>query len=494
MIKKKNIDRIEIFHILLLVVGAVTFAASACFSSVWFDEAYTVGAVSNGFRDMIRGLTYDVHPHLYYIVLKLWSFIFGNSVIALRMFSAVFGVAAASIGYTHIRKDFGEEVGFWFSFLMIFSFSTLKYATQVRMYTFGIYLLALTAVYAWRYINGKSRKDRTLFLVFSILSAYTHYFAFFIVSMLNVFTLVRAIISDNRAENLKSWSFDALIQFGGYSVGLAVFIYQITLGGAYWITVEYPDVIFDTVVHTFTAAPLSEEFESGSLIYNLIGIVLTAVYAATFGKLAFRYKNEKSEYKAPFMSMSLCIALFIFMLVFAVIRPIYYQRYSVLFTGFLVFSAAFLLTKAKIKLVKAFVAIILVVCFLVAAIPFWKDNFSADNEPFAEQIGIREGDILIGDNTHYLVCTIEMPNNSFVFYNWDNWPVEKAYTLFGDNLSVKDDLSEFSEHEGRIWVCGEKTTEFFDNCENAEFISEKQTHADYYNYNLTFRLYEIKAK
>ncbi|MBR4278891.1 MAG: glycosyltransferase family 39 protein [Clostridia bacterium] len=159
----------RILHFAVIFIGAVLYISSAFFDSVWFDEAYTVGAVSKTLPEMIYLLAYDVHPHLYYVLLKVYSLIFGNSVITLRMFSVIFAIASTILGYTHIRKDFGEKAGFWFSFLLVFSFSTLKYALQIRMYTLAIFLLTLTAVYAYRYIKNGDKLSRVLYLAFSIL-------------------------------------------------------------------------------------------------------------------------------------------------------------------------------------------------------------------------------------------------------------------------------------------------------------------------------------
>ncbi|MBQ3230462.1 MAG: glycosyltransferase family 39 protein [Clostridia bacterium] len=487
----RNARLLRAFHIAVIALSAVVYIGSALFEGIWFDEAYTVGAVSNDMGYMIKYLTYDVHPHLYYMVLKIWSYVFGNSVIALRMFSAVFGVACVALGYTHIRRDFGNEVGFWFSFLLLFSFSTLKYALQIRMYTFAIFLLTLTALYAWRSKNGGGRKERALFLIFSVLSAYTHYFAFFIVAMINVFTLIGAIASDDKKKALNSWFFDAFIQFASYAAGLAVFLFQISLGGADWIRLEFPNVIYDTVIHFFTGAPLLDDFAFGSSLYNAIGVVLTIIFAETFIRLRFLFKTEKEKYRAPFLSYAVCMAVFGFTVAVSFFRPIYYARYAICFSGFLFFSAAFLLACSK-KIIKTVAAIVLVVCFLFSAVPFWQENYSENNLSYDEQLDVQEGDIFVADDFHSFVCTVEFPEHRVVFYNLWGWPVDKTYRLFGDNVEIMQDISELNEHSGRIWTCGAAAFEYFDKLENATFVCEKRTHTDYYNYDLTFRLYEIE--
>lgn len=478
----------RILHFAVIFIGAALYISSALFDSVWFDEAYTVGAVSKSLPEMIYLLTYDVHPHLYYILLKVYSLIFGNSVITLRMFSVIFAIASTILGYTHIRKDFGEKAGFWFSFLLVFSFSTLKYALQIRMYTLAIFLLTLTAVYAYRYIKNGDKLSRALYLAFSILSAYTHYFAFFIVAMINVFTLVRAI----KSKSVKKWSLDAVIQFGGYSVGLAVFIFQISLGGADWITISYPDVLYDAAGHLFFGDVISESINRESVLYHAIGISLVLLAVGITALIALRYKRNKDEYFPVFFSWVVMLAVLAFVLAVSVFREIFYIRYAVCFTPFIVFSVGFLISKAKLP-IKAVTAVILIVCFVFAAIPMYRENFSENNIPYSEQLDVREGDIFILDNFHAYVCTIEFPENEVIYNNLWGWPIDETYALFGKKSVVSRDISEYDGHVGRVWTCGDATIEHFDKLENAEFIEEKWVHSDYYNYNLYFRLYEVKA-
>ena len=107
-------------HIALIAVGAAVFTAFAFHKNIWFDEAYTIGLVSHGFSEILKIHTADVHPFLYYVLLKTFTLVFGSSLLSLRMFSVVGAVLFSSLGLTHIRRDHGEKVGFFFSFFAHF--------------------------------------------------------------------------------------------------------------------------------------------------------------------------------------------------------------------------------------------------------------------------------------------------------------------------------------------------------------------------------------
>lgn len=491
-----NTRLVRVLHILVILFGGIIFFGNALVNGVWFDEAFTVAAVKNDIGDMIYRLSFDVHPHLYYVVLKIWSYVFGDSIIVLRLFSVVFAVLIPLLGYTHIRKDFGEKVGFWFSFITVFSFALLKYALQIRMYTFGIFLLTLTGVYLWRYINYQTKKDRALFLVFSILSAYTHYFAFFLVAMMNAFMLIDAI----KTSNVKTWVKNAIIQVSAYLPALFVFVFQITLNGANWIQVIYPDVLFDTVLHPFIGIQLPFYLERGSFAFYAVGITAVSLFVLIYSVLFIGYKNKKEGYKAPFFAISLCFALFVFVIIVSIFRPIYHQRYSVLFTPFWVFAFSFLFSKINLKWVKTAIAIILVVCFVMFAIPFWKQNYEVKDKTYSDMINPDEADFIVTNDFHSFVYLINFEVTDVIFYNLWGWSIEDAYSIFGEHLSFSQDLSELESFSGRVWATGKEAIEYFDGLENATVINEKQYFPNYYDemnnfekYIVTFRLYEIKA-
>lgn len=57
--------------------------------SLWFDEGYTVMVERLPFADMMHWLAVDAHPPLYYLLLRVWMAVFGDSFAAMRALSAV---------------------------------------------------------------------------------------------------------------------------------------------------------------------------------------------------------------------------------------------------------------------------------------------------------------------------------------------------------------------------------------------------------------------
>lgn len=79
-------------------------------TNLWFDESYSVAIAKHSITDIWNITGNDVHPALYYWMLHLLFLIFGNNIIVYRIFSAIAVAILGILGYTHIRKDFGDKV------------------------------------------------------------------------------------------------------------------------------------------------------------------------------------------------------------------------------------------------------------------------------------------------------------------------------------------------------------------------------------------------
>ena len=107
--KIKNIT-LKQWHIALIVFGIIFVSLGAFHNNLWFDEAYSVAIARQSFGEIWTIGGHDVHPVLYYWILRIINLIAGQSIMAYRIASVVPIAAIIFLGYTHIRKDFGEKV------------------------------------------------------------------------------------------------------------------------------------------------------------------------------------------------------------------------------------------------------------------------------------------------------------------------------------------------------------------------------------------------
>lgn len=482
--------KIKILHIIMLLIG-ITFLASGAFhSSIWFDESYTVGLIKHNLIDLCKIATYDVHPHLYYILLKLFTYIFGSSIISLRLFSVLGAALLALLGYTHIRRDFGDKTGFWFSFFVLLMPSTFKYALQIRMYTWAPLFVTLAAIYVYRMIveEKNNTKNTILFVIFSIMAAYSHYYALIAVSIINLILLVYYNVSKC---NLKKWFLMAIIQLGIYFPGLYVFFVQASSGGASWITVRYPNILFDTISFHFLGVPQTDiSVKSPIYIISLcIGICIYVLFVFLFIRMR---KDHKEDTKPVALALLIYFGVIVFFLLVSIFRPIYFVRYSIVSYGLLLFSFAYLLARCNRAYIKIIIVVLMIGISGVRSIPIYEKNYDISNTQIDDYLetNIQDGDIFVFDDISAFAISVNYQNVPTYFYNVWNWNVEKAYQAFGKNVVITRNLDELQNYNGRIWVFGKdsaykKIMSYFGTKEISDQNIKYRYNSDESNINVT---------
>ncbi|MBI3559336.1 glycosyltransferase family 39 protein, partial [Candidatus Gottesmanbacteria bacterium] len=148
-----------IFFILLLGLGLRLINLN---QSLWLDEAISFLAVKNyNFFDIITKFSPgDVHPPLYYLILKFWTNFFGFSEIALRFPSVIAGVLAVFVIY-----KIGGKVPALF---LAVNPLAIYYSQEARMYSLAMLLVLLAVSF---FLKGK----KLWFIIFLALAFYTDY-------------------------------------------------------------------------------------------------------------------------------------------------------------------------------------------------------------------------------------------------------------------------------------------------------------------------------
>ena len=182
------------WHIAVIVIGIIFVSLGAFHSNLWFDESYSVGLARHTFGEIWSIGGHDVHPILYYWMLRIVYLMTGGTIMAYRIFSVIPIAIMIILGYTHIRKDFGEKTGFIFSFLSAFLPEMAQYAIEIRMYSWAILAVTILALYAYRLTKEDNTKNWIIFGLSSLASIYLHYYGLMAAGLINVFLLIYLIV------------------------------------------------------------------------------------------------------------------------------------------------------------------------------------------------------------------------------------------------------------------------------------------------------------
>ena len=125
---------------LLLLATALRFYKLDA-QSLWYDEGNSARIAERSVQLIIAGAAGDIHPPLYYLILKFWRSVFGSSEFGLRSLSAMCGVLLVLFTFLMGRTWCNVRVGFIAAFLVCISPFSIYYSQETRMY-------ALLAVWA----------------------------------------------------------------------------------------------------------------------------------------------------------------------------------------------------------------------------------------------------------------------------------------------------------------------------------------------------------
>jgi uncharacterized membrane protein len=169
--------------IAVLILGLAVFLTvtfiNAPRASIWFDEAFSAYITQFNFLDIARYTASDVHPPLYYWILKLWTGLFGTTDLGYRSLSIVFGAGAITTAFFLTRKLFGRKVSWVTLLFLVVSPMIIRYSDEARMYTLAA-LIVMAATYVL--IKANETKSRKLWILYGVLVSlgmWTHYFTAF---------------------------------------------------------------------------------------------------------------------------------------------------------------------------------------------------------------------------------------------------------------------------------------------------------------------------
>lgn len=164
-------------------------------SCLWFDEIFSVHAAEHDWQGIFSFVSQDlIHPPLFYVLLKIWIFIEGESLFYLRLFPVIFSIVSL-VPFYYLCRQLKLEAPVIIVALAFFTFNgaLIKYSQEVRMYSV---LLCLSLFSIWLFVRFLDLgKNIWILTIINVLLVYTHYFGWLI-----VFTQILAILYFQRIK------------------------------------------------------------------------------------------------------------------------------------------------------------------------------------------------------------------------------------------------------------------------------------------------------
>ncbi|MBI4101108.1 glycosyltransferase family 39 protein [Candidatus Microgenomates bacterium] len=242
----------------LLSVAAVLQLVNITKWSIWHDEAFTIMLIDYDWSEILRRTALDVHPPLYYLVLKAWTSVFGSSLLAARSLSVLATLLLMLVMYFLVKRLFDVWAARLSLFFMVIGPFIIRYAQEARMYAIAALLVA-AATYLLVVALDKNNKWYLYgYALVMALAIYTHYYTLFMVPVYWLYILSRTKFRARpRAKtinlfNIHWWGANSLILVL-LAPWLPKAIKQFTsIQGAFWIPPVDYTTGFDTLVNFLT--------------------------------------------------------------------------------------------------------------------------------------------------------------------------------------------------------------------------------------------------
>ncbi|MBE5852724.1 MAG: hypothetical protein E7299_07225 [Lachnospiraceae bacterium] len=417
-----------------LIAGIVSIIVSIPLMSnaIDLDEAYSIHLVRQSVKEIIQGTAADVHPPLYYLILKLTSFMGNEEVYKYRFLTLVATyLNLLWIGATKVRKIFGNRVACIYILWFGLNYCTVERTVSLRMYSWAAFFVTAVAIYLYEYYLTEKYSDFAIGIMMTLGAMYTHYYAIIAVVITWLIMLIATIfIKKNEAGKV---IIGGIIVTIGYMPWMGSLLSQSTkVSENYWIQ------NFSWKEWALTPIELMESSLDG------IGMALYVLLIAIF-IVAIVNKNYVAGCAlVVFVGTMLLPALLSVML-----TPIWQARYLYVAWGMLSLFVAITIGRnpaktAFVPQIGTIVILMLVGCFsvnnmlqsetMVTEVDAWMDFVEAN---------ISEDDcIIINDHhEHYLVYEYYMPKNKII--------MAETIEGLGGKLAIEDILEKYEEH--KVW-------------------------------------------
>lgn len=176
--------------IVLVAAAALIRVAVLHARPVWDDERHTIALAGMTPAEIVRSLSTDVHPPLYFHVVRWWGRAFGVSAESLRGFSAVCGMAILPALLFAGRSLVGREAALAACLLTSFSPIHIHYSAEARSYAFVELLVLFSTLATVRLSREPNWQWAVAYVATMSAALYTHYWCAFVVITDNVYWIL----------------------------------------------------------------------------------------------------------------------------------------------------------------------------------------------------------------------------------------------------------------------------------------------------------------
>lgn len=373
--------------------------------SIVLDEGYTVTLVRNNIWGIIQGTAADVHPPLYYLILKFSSWFGGESFVKYRIITilAVY-LNLIVLGATLVRRRWGNRTAIFYLLWFGSVYCTFEMSNQIRMYSWAAFFVAAMALHLFFYYEEGKKRDYILGILMTLAAMYTHYYA--VLSAFLMWVMILAAVVIHKKEKLKWILLGGVCIAAGYLPwALVLFAQAGRVSHDYWISAISWQEWFASPAQMMECTLAG----TGTVLYFLLFLL--------FLLAVLRKQKDALLFFAVFAGTMLAG-----MLLSVLVAPIWQNRYLYVAWGGLSLFAAIVTGKkiSEISFIPQFLLGV-VLCFMLAlSVKTIRQDglMSSSDKEWVDFIKreVKPDALLIVDDPHEHICVFEayLPDAEFI--------------------------------------------------------------------------------
>ncbi len=442
---KTKIDCPTILLLLLLLSALLLRVYNLSGESLWLDEGTSIRRSKLNLIEIVPELITNVHPPLYFFILKYWLLIFGDSEFSVRFPSVIFGLCSIFMIYKLGSAIFNRTTGLISTLILCFSVFHVQYSQEARGYSLMVLLSIISMYTLIKLIEDKEKEKihRAGYIISSILLIYTHSYGLLIILAQNIFLITTYIISKNSLKlDFRKWiSLQGIIALL-YVPWLFILTFQvISIQSGYWISQPDIKIIYKTFLNYAG---------SKNLLFTFLLILIVSIFFLIKSKISnipVLYKpvlyKEVNGYTSDFreghkmllLISWLLVPVAVPFLVSQILAPIYQIRYTISASVAFYILIALAIEKIKIKYVKAFF-IFSIIIFSMCNL--YKYYVEINKQQWRDSVKYVEMNAQSGD---IILCVPHYTLNSVINY------YSKRYDLYKLPVKMKSKKLDDEEKE-----------------------------------------------
>lgn len=168
----------------ILLVGAGLRLLRLAHESLWMDEWLTIAATRLPIAELVSNRLQSGHAPGYFLLMKGWFAVVGESDLTLRLPSVLWGVLVIAVLYRLGRRMYGPAVGLTAAGLLAVSAIHIEYAQEGRMYTLVVLLALLAVEAAHQIVASNGVRGWSSFTLWLLVGLYTHHYVVWLAAWL----------------------------------------------------------------------------------------------------------------------------------------------------------------------------------------------------------------------------------------------------------------------------------------------------------------------